>query len=366
MALPLEETACAVIGAGVLGLAVARRLARAGQAVVVLEAEAHIGEHLSSRNSEVIHGGLYYPPGSLKAETCLRGKALLYEYCATRDIAHRRCGKWVVAGAGQARALDDLHANARAAGAEGLSLISRKRLRREAPWLRVEQALESATSGIVDSHGLMASLAAEAEAHGAVIALRHRVEHIDCRPGRFTLTVAAPDQRFRLRAERVINAAGLGAVPLTRLMDGLPEQHRPQQRFAKGHYFKLRGKPPADRLIYPLPDADGLGVHLTLDLAGGARFGPDVEWVARPDYRVDESRQASFEQAVRRYWPGLPAGALQPDYAGVRPKLWLNGEPYRDFLIQGQGEHGIDGLVNLLGIESPGLTAVLALAEHID
>jgi len=336
MPLPLEETGCVVIGAGVIGLAVARRLARAGQAVVVLEAEAHIGEHLSSRNSEVIHGGFYYPPGSLKAETCLRGKALLYEYCAARGM----------------------HANARAAGAEGLSLVSRERLRREAPWLRAEQALESATSGIVDSHGLMASLAAEAENHGAVIALRHRVTHIDCRPGRFTLTVEGPDQPFQLRAERLINAAGLGAVPLTGL--------RPEQRFAKGHYFKLRGKPPAERLIYPLPDADGLGVHLTLDLAGGARFGPDVEWVERPDYRVDESRRESFEQAVRRYWPGLPAGALQPDYAGVRPKLWLDGKPYRDFLIQGQGEHGIDGLVNLLGIESPGLTAALALAERLE
>lgn len=366
MALPLEETGCVVIGAGVIGLAVARRLARAGQAVVVLEAEDHIGEHLSSRNSEVIHGGLYYPPGSLKAETCLRGKALLYEYCAARGIAHRRCGKWVVAGNGQAQALDDLYANARAAGADGLSLISRQRLRREAPWLRAEQALESATSGIIDSHGLMASLAAEAEEHGAVIALRHRVAHIDCRPGCFTLTVTGPDQRFRLRAARLINAAGLGAVPLAGLMDGLPEDQRPRQRFAKGHYLKLRGKPPAERLIYPLPDADGLGVHLTLDLAGGARFGPDVEWVTRPDYRVDETRRESFEQAVRRYWPSLPPGALQPDYAGVRPKLWLHGAPYRDFLIQDRREHGIEGLVNLLGIESPGLTAALALAEKVD
>ncbi|MFP1684277.1 NAD(P)/FAD-dependent oxidoreductase [Alloalcanivorax sp. C16-1] len=361
----MERVGTVVVGAGVVGLAVARALAQAGDPVVVLENEAHFGEHLSSRNSEVIHAGLYYPPGSLKAESCLRGNALLYDYCAARGIDHRRCGKLIVAGANQSDALQRLHDNARAAGAAGLTPISGRQLAREEPWLRGTAALHSAHSGIVDSHGLMAALARDAEDHGALLCPRHRVTHIDCAPGRFDLRVEAGDERFALRTDRLINAAGLGAVPLIERMHGFPDAQRPTQRFAKGNYFRLAGPSPTDRLIYPLPEAHGLGVHLTVDLAGQARFGPDVEWVEHPDYRVDDTRRAAFEIAVRRYWPALPAGALHPDYAGVRPKLMLHGQPHPDFLIQDHRSHGLDGLTNLLGIESPGLTAALALAERV-
>lgn len=361
-----EQVDSVVIGAGVVGLAIARALARNGEGVVLLESEDHFGEHLSSRNSEVIHGGLYYPPDSLKARTCLRGNALLYDYCAARGIAHRRCGKLVVAQADQGQALHELHNNARASGAEGLHLLGRERLAREEPWLRAGTALHSEHSGIVDSHGLMASLARDAEDHGALLCLRHQVKAIHCAPGRFDLTVRTGETTFALRCERLINAAGLGAVPLVRLMEAFPDAQRPQQAYAKGNYFSLRGKSPTRRLIYPLPEAHGLGVHLTIDLNGHARFGPDVEWLdGEPDYRVNEERRDAFQQAVRRYWPGLPDNALQPDYAGVRPKLRLNDEPYTDFLIQDANDHGLDGLVNLLGIESPGLTAALALAELI-
>lgn len=361
----MERVGTVVVGAGVVGLAVARALARAGETVVILEGEARFGEHLSSRNSEVIHAGLHYPPGSLKAESCLRGNALLYEYCAARGIDHRRCGKLIVAGPDRRDALAQLLDNARAAGATGLTPISARQLAREEPWLRAGDALHSAHSGIVDSHGLMAALARDAEDHGALLCPRHRVTHIDCHPGRFDLDVETGDQRFTLRADRLINAAGLGAVPLVEKMRGFPDAQRPDQRFAKGNYFRLAGPSPTDRLIYPLPEAHGLGVHLTVDLAGRARFGPDVEWVDRPDYRVDDARRTAFETAVRRYWPALPAGALQPDYAGVRPKLMIDGQPHPDFLIQDHRLHGLDGLINLLGIESPGLTAALALAERI-
>lgn len=354
-----------VIGAGVVGLAVARALALRGREVAILEAEDHIGEHLSSRNSEVIHGGLYYPPGSLKARTCLRGNALLYEYCAARGIAHRRCGKLVVAQEDQLEALARLHDNALHSGATGLERISHQQLSREEPWLRAGEALHSAHSGIVDSHALMTSLARDAEDHGALLCLRHRVRRVSCAPGQYDIEVATEEGHFTLRTEQLINAAGLGAVPLVQRMEGFPEAQRPEQRYAKGNYFSLQGASPARRLIYPLPEAHGLGVHLTIDLNGRARFGPDVEWIERPEYRVDESRRDAFQQAIRRYWPALPDGALQPDYAGVRPKLHMHSEPYGDFLIQDAADHGLEGLVNLLGIESPGLTAALALAERV-
>lgn len=362
----MEQVETVIIGAGVVGLAVARALAQRGAGVVLLEAESHFGEHLSSRNSEVIHGGLYYPPGSLKAQSCLRGNALLYEYCAARDIGHRRCGKLIVAGDQRLDDLQQLHDNARAAGARGLTFKDRAWLAREEPWLRGHQALHSAHSGIVDSHGLMASLAREAEDHGALLCFRHQVRAIHCEPHRFTLRIANPGGEFELRAVRLINAAGLGAVALVEKMEDFPRSQRPAQRFAKGNYFRLSGASPSQRLIYPLPEDHGLGVHLTVDLAGQARFGPDVEWVDTPDYRVDENRQETFASAIRRYWPALPANKLRPDYAGVRPKLIMDDQPFTDFLIQDQHHHGIQGLINLLGIESPGLTAALALAESIE
>lgn len=360
-----EQLDSVVVGAGVVGLAATRALALKGRSVALLEAGAHFGEGLSSRNSEVIHGGLYYPPDSLKARACLRGNVLLYDYCQARGIAHRRCGKLVVAQTDQHDALEKLHANAIASGARGLSRVSSERLTREEPWLRGAEALHSALSGIVDSHALMAALARDAEDHGALLCLRHRVTAIDCAPGRFDIEVDARGERFMVRAERLINAAGLGAVPLVRLMAGFPEAQRPDQGLAKGNYFSLAGRSPTNRLIYPLPEEHGLGVHLTIDLQGRARFGPDVEWVEAVDYRVDGNRRGDFEAAVRRYWPTLPEGALQPDYAGVRPKLRFNGEPYSDFLVQDAALHGLDGLTNLLGIESPGLTAALALAETV-
>ena len=361
----MERVGTVIIGAGVIGLAVARALARAGQAPILLENESRFGEHLSSRNSEVIHGGLYYPPASLKARTCVRGNALLYEYCTARGIDHRRCGKLIIAAPGQRFTLQRLHDNAFAAGARGLTLLDGRTLQREEPWLAGEQALYSAHSGIIDSHGLMASLAREAEDGGALLAFRHRVTAISCAPGDFRLQVDTPDGTMELGCERLINAAGLGAVPLVAAMEGFPARQRPKQDFAKGNYFALNGPAPSERLIYPLPQEHGLGVHLTLDLAGNARFGPDVEWVKKPNYRVKPSRRRAFEEAVRQYWPTMPKRALRPDYAGVRPKLRMHGEPYTDFLIQDQSQHGLDGLINLLGIESPGLTAALALAENV-
>ncbi|MFP1679952.1 NAD(P)/FAD-dependent oxidoreductase [Alloalcanivorax sp. C16-2] len=361
----MERVGTVIIGAGVIGLAVARALARAGQAPLVLEHESRFGEHLSSRNSEVIHGGLYYPPASLKARACVRGNILLHEYCSARNIAHRRCGKLIVAGPGQAFALQRLQDNALASGARGLAILDRRALRREEPWLTGEQALYSTYSGIIDSHGLMASLAREAEDGGALLAPRHQVTAVRCARGDFRLLVQTPDGTMELGCERLINAAGLGAVPLVAAMEGFPDQQRPEQEFAKGNYFTLNGPAPSERLIYPLPQEHGLGVHLTLDLAGRARFGPDVEWVATPDYHVDPARRPAFEQAIRQYWPTLPKRALRPDYAGVRPKLRMHGEPYPDFLIQDHRDHGLDGLINLLGIESPGLTAALALAENV-
>lgn len=356
----LGEVDVAVVGAGVVGLAIARALATSGREVVLIEAATAIGTGISSRSSEVIHAGLYAPPGSLKAALCRRGRDLLADYCRARSIAHRRCGKLVVAAdAADIPRLEALAQNAAACGVDDLEWLDAAQARSMEPALAVQAALWSPSSGIVDSHGLMQALWADAGAGGAVLARGSRVVGGEAASQGWRLRLASGHE---LGAALVVNAAGLGAVALARALGTQP----PPLHLARGHYFALTGPSPFSRLIYPLPVAGGLGVHLTLDLAGQARFGPDVEWLDetdpdRLDYRVDGARMARFEADIRRYWPGLPDGRLQPAYCGVRPKLSGPGEPPADFVI----DTSAPGLIQLLGIESPGLTAALALAEQV-
>jgi len=366
----VERVDCVVVGAGVVGLAVARALAMAGREVVVLEAAGAIGCGTSSRNSEVIHAGLYYPPGSLKAQLCVRGRELVYDYCESHGVAHRRCGKLVVAtDAAQEPALRALRQRAEACGVRDLRWLGADEARRLEPALRCTAALLSPSTGIVDSHGLMLALLGDAEAHGAMLALNSPLQRWRCADAGLELQVGG-DEPMALQARTVVNSAGLHAVAVAARCEGLPAHLLPRAHWARGHYFCCPGKAAFTRLIYPMPEAAGLGVHVTLDLGGQMRFGPDVQWVevAAPgseDYGVDPARAAPFAAAIRRYWPGLPEGALQPAYAGIRPKISGPGEPAADFLIQGPAEHGVPGLVNLFGIESPGLTASLALAEQV-
>ena len=366
----MEQVDCVVVGAGVVGLAVARALAASGCEVIVLEATDAIGSGTSSRNSEVIHAGLYYPAGSLKARLCVRGRDLLYDYCAAHGVAHRRCGKLIVAtDAAQEPGLRALRARAIACGVHDLQWLSADEARALEPPLRCTAALLSPSTGIVDSHGLMLSLQGEAESRGAMLALQSPLEHLRRVGSTFELQVGGTEP-MQLRARRVVNSAGLHAVALASRFEGLPPLQLPQAHWARGHYFACAGRPAFTRLIYPMPDEAGLGVHVTLDLAGQMRFGPDVQWIAlaergEEDYRVDTARAAPFADAIRRYWPGLPDGALAPTYAGIRPKISGPGQPAADFMIQGPAQHGVPGLVNLLGIESPGLTAALAIGEQV-
>jgi L-2-hydroxyglutarate oxidase LhgO len=358
----MDEVYAVVIGAGVVGLAVARELAARGHETLILEAGSHFGVGASSRNSEVIHAGLYYPPGSLKARLCVSGRARLYEFCRKRGIAHRRCGKLVVAADGlQLPALAAIAANARANGVE-LEPLDRTAALALEPELSCAAALHSPLTGIIDSHGYMLTLLADAEHDGAILACKHRVTRVVL--GNGAMLVGVNGDEPSLRARLLINCAGVEAPAVARLMEGLPGQHVPMAHLAKGSYFMLKGRAPFQRLIYPLPIPGGLGIHLTLDLAGRARFGPDVEWVERCDYRVDPQRGASFYGPVRRFWPGLPDGALQPGYAGVRANLSGPGAPAADFRIDDPATHGVPGLINLFGIDSPGLTASLALATE--
>ncbi len=360
----MERVDAVVIGAGVVGLAVARALALAGRDVIVLERAGEIGSETSSRNSEVIHAGLYYPTGSLKARTCVAGKRALYRYCAEHGVAYRRCGKLIVATEeSQLAALAKLKDKAAANGVTDLEWRQPAQVAELEPALACVGALWSPSSGIVDSHGLMLAYLGDAEAAGAMVAFRAPLDAGRVTPEGLVLEVggAAP---MTLLADSLVNAAGLYAVATARTLEGLPAAAVPPAYFAKGSYYTLAGRAPFSHLVYPVPEAAGLGVHLTLDLGGAARFGPDVEWVERPDdYDVDPARADSFYAAVRRYWPALPEGALQPGYAGIRPKLQAPGAPAADFVIQGAEVHGVPGLVNLFGIESPGLTASLALAE---
>lgn len=369
----MDSVDAIVVGAGVVGLAVGRALARRGLETFVLEREDAIGTGISSRNSEVIHAGLYYTPGSLKARLCVAGREQLYAYCVSHGVAHRRCGKLVVATTlEQAEGLPALAQRAQANGVTDLALLSAAEAIALEPALRCDAALLSPSSGIIDSHGLMLALQGDVERAGGSVVLRSPVERVECddqgnQGHRVEVGGAEP---MTLRARLVVNAAGLSAPALAARFDGLAPRHVPQARFSKGSYYALAGRSPFRRLVYPMPQDAWLGVHLTLDLAGEARFGPDAQWldvasVDEIDYRVDPSRADDFYADVRRYWPGLPGGALQPAYSGIRPKIHGPGEPAPDFSIQGPCEHGVVGLVNLFGIESPGLTSCLALADEV-
>jgi L-2-hydroxyglutarate oxidase LhgO len=360
-----EEIDTVVIGAGVVGLAIARAFALAGREVIVLEREGAIGTGTSSRNSEVIHAGIYYPSGSLKAKLCVAGRLALYPYLERRGIPHRRCGKLIVAAdAGQIAGLEKLHAQARANGVADLRMLEAREARALEPQLSCVAALESPSTGIIDSHAFMLALRGDAEDRGAAIAFRSPLKGGRIRQSGIELEVGGTEP-MRLLARTVVNSAGLYAQDVARSLEGFPAGKIPPTYYCKGNYFSLSGRSPFSRLVYPAPESAGLGVHLTLDLAGRARFGPDVEWIERIDYDVDPGRGRVFYDAIRRYWPGIKDGSLQPAYCGIRPKIQPRTEPSRDFFIQGPAEHGAAGLVNLFGIESPGLTASLAIADHV-
>jgi len=361
----MESVDCLVVGAGVLGLAAARALARAGREVIVVESQECIGSGISSRNSEVIHAGLYYPTGLDKTRWCIRGKAMLYEFCREYDVQHRQCGKLLVAvSEAEIDKLSAIKAQAEANGVLDLVWLSGDEARALEPALAVHRALLSPSTGIIDSHGLMHALHGDAERYGAMVALETPV--LSGRVDDVGITVetggASP---IRIAANAVINAAGLGSQAFARSIVGMPADKIPPLHLAKGNYFALTTQSPFAHLIYPIPTPGGLGVHLTLDLAGQARFGPDVEWVEKIDYKVDLDRADGFYAAIRAYWPDLADNSLRPAFSGIRPKIARPGGTETEFLVQSEKEHGVPGLINLFGIESPGLTASLAIAECI-
>lgn len=363
----MDSVDCIVAGAGVVGLAIARSLALAGLEVLVVEKEERIGTGVSARNSEVIHAGIYYPPGSLKARFCVEGRDRLYAYCAERGVTHRRLGKLVVAvEPAQAARLEAIRDNAERSGVTDLRMLSRAEALALEPRLEVSSALLSPSTGIIDGPGYMLALQGDAEAAGATFVFRTAIESAAVESDRVVVvTHDSEGGSFEMAARLLVNATSLDAPALATRIDGFPPGAVPRQWLARGCYFMLEGRSPFSRLIYPVPVEGGLGVHLTLDLGGQARFGPDVEWIDTVDFTVDPAREASFRDEIRRYWPTLPADALQPAYAGVRPKLSGPGMPAADFLIQGPSDHGAGPVINLFGIESPGLTSSLAIAEHV-
>lgn len=364
----MEQVDAVVIGAGVVGLAVGRALALSGREVMVLESENAIGTGTSSRNSEVIHAGIYYPAGSLKARLCVQGKQMLYAYCSERGVAHQRLGKLIVATSPeQVLALDGILVKAAANGVHDLQKLTAAQAQALEPALACEAALLSPSTGVIDSHGLMLALQGDMENAGGLLALVSPVQRIALRQGTATHPILVTTQDgTELACKVLVNAAGLNAVALAERMEGLDKNLLPQAYFAKGNYFTLAGKAPFSRLIYPVPEKAGLGVHLTLDLGGQAKFGPDVQWVDDPaNLQVDPRRGDAFYAEVRKYWPALADGTLQLGYAGMRPKINAPHEAAADFMIQGPAEHGVPGLVNLLGIESPGLTSSLAIADEV-
>ncbi len=367
----MEQVDAVVVGAGVVGLAIGRALALQGRETLVLESETAIGTGISSRNSEVIHAGLYYPAGSLKARLCVQGRQLLYAFCESHGVPHRRCGKLVVAtDYSQLAGLDVLMAKAAANGVNDLQRLSVAQALAFEPQLACAGAILSPSTGIIDSHALMLALQGDLQRAGGDVALSSPVQRIVRGADRHVLQVGG-DEPMELAARTVINAAGLWAPRLAAATEGLAPALVPRAHFSKGNYYALAGRAPFSRLVYPLPQDAWLGVHLTLDLGGQARFGPDVQWLpddvadSSLDYVVDPSRAAGFYADVRRYWPGLPDGALQPAYSGIRPKIHSRDQAAPDFRIDGPREHGVAGLVNLFGIESPGLTSCLALADEV-
>ncbi len=365
----LERVDAVIVGAGAVGLAIGRALAQQGHEVLVLESQGSIGQGVSSRNSEVIHAGIYYPIGSNKANLCTRGRRLLYGYCREKHIPHRRCGKLIVATSGaQQGALSQLQARGQDNGAEGLVMLTRAQVRTLEPELACDAALYSPETGILDAHSFMLAMHGDLEHHGGQVVFHTRVQRLtrDSEQG----WVVHAGEGAKLGARWVVNAAGLGACALAAQTEGLAPSQIPQARYGKGQYFAFQGRAPFSHLIYPVPDPEAppgwLGVHLTLDLAGQARFGPDMQWADAPDdLTVDPMRGQAFERAVKQYWPGLPEGSLVPAYAGMRPKIHGPGEAAPDFRLDGPRQHGLPGLVNLFGIESPGLTSSLAIGERV-
>jgi L-2-hydroxyglutarate oxidase LhgO len=357
-----EQLDCVVVGAGVVGLAVARSMAQAGREVVVLEAEPEIGMHTSSRNSEVIHAGIYYDEHSLKARLCVTGKEMLYAYCEKRHIPYQRIGKLIVATSGGEK--DRLLAVQQMAvrnGVDDLEFLDKVAIRDREPPVAAEAALFSPSTGIIDSHALMLSLQADIEAQSGTVLTHSKVTSVGATSGGFQIRLEGSDEYFACRT--LVNSAGLFATDVASNME--TKDPVPKTRFAKGHYFSYAGKSPFSHLVYPLPIDGGLGVHATNDMGGAARFGPDVQWIDEIDYGFDESRRDDFIESIRAYFPDLEISKLAPAYTGIRPKLTGPGEAPRDFLIQGEQEHGVSGLVNLLGIESPGLTACLAIGNYV-
>jgi L-2-hydroxyglutarate oxidase LhgO len=354
-----------VVGAGVVGLAVARAAALAGHDVIVAEATSGIGNGVSSRNSEVIHGGMYYPTGSLRAHHCTRGRRLLYEFCATHGVHHRKCGKLIVATtAAEAEKIASIQRQGVVNGVEGLELIGENAAKDLEPELNCIAAVWSPETGIIDSHGYMLALQGDLEDRGGMIAFETAIEHLEPTAHGWLVKFGGKDPGA-LEVDAVVNSAGLGAQALARATEGYPQARVPRLVLAKGNYFGYARRPVFSRLIYPAPVDGGLGIHVTLDLAGRMRFGPDVEWLDREVYEVDPHRADSFYARIRTYWPGLPDDTLVPDYSGIRPKLTGPGETAADFLIDGPADHGLKGLVHLFGIESPGLTSSLSIADEV-
>jgi L-2-hydroxyglutarate oxidase LhgO len=356
---------CAVIGAGVVGLAIARELALSGREVIIIEAEDAIGTHTSSRNSEVIHAGIYYPSGSLKARLCVEGKHLLYDYCRMHDVPHANTGKVIVAcDESEISAVGSYIDKARASGVDDLRWLSARELAEMEPAVRCVAGVYSPSTGIVDSHALMLALQGDAENAGAATVFKSPVLRGEASASGIVLEIGGSEP-MRIACNIVVNCGGLCATQVARSIEGIPPHTIPKAWYAKAHYYTLSGKAPFRHLVYPVAHAAFLGVHVTLDLGGQVRFGPDLDWIEGVDYRFDESREPLFYQAIRRYYPDLKDGQLQPGYTGIRPKISGPDEPAADFRIDGPADHGIAGLVNLYGIESPGLTASLAIARHV-